>query len=51
MKFGQLIEQKKEIIKTNPHEKEKYFFRQSCKNEAGRLVPDFFCFLKKLYMR
>ena len=31
--------------------KRKIFFRKSCKNEAGRLVPDFFCFLKKLYMR
>ena len=37
MKFGQLIEYNKRNI----------FLQKSCKNEAGRLVPDLFLFLKK----
>ena len=27
------------------------FLQKSCKNEAGRLVPDLFLFFKKLYIR
>ena len=28
-----------------------FFFENNAKNEAGRLVPDLFCFLKMLYIR
>ena len=38
MRIGQVIEYNKEII----------FFKNHAQNEAGRLVPDFFSFLKKL---
>ena len=37
MKFGQLIEYKRNI-----------FFKIHAENEAGRLVPDLFLFLKKV---
>ena len=37
MKFGQLIEYNKRNI----------FFNNHAENEAGRLVPDLFLFLKK----
>ena len=40
MKFGQLIEYNKRNI----------FFKNYAENEARRLVPDFFYFLKKLNM-
>ena len=40
MKLGKLIEYKKRNI----------FFQNYAENEAGRLVPDLFPFLKKLYM-
>ena len=40
MKFGQLVEYK---VKNT-------FLQKSCKNEPGRLVPDFFCFFKKFYV-
>ena len=41
MKFGQRIEYKKRNI----------FLKNYAENEAGRLVPDLFLFLKKLNMR
>ena len=41
MKFGQVIE----------YQKRNAFLLNSYRNEAGRLVPDLFFFLKKLYMR
>ena len=28
-----------------------FFFKNHTENEAGRLVPDLLCFLKKLYIR
>ena len=37
MKFGQLIEHPREI----------FFFKNYAENEAGKLVPDGFLFLKK----
>ena len=37
MKFGQLIEYNKRI----------FFFKNYAENEACRLVPEFFLFLKK----
>ena len=36
MKFGQLIESNKKI----------FFFKSLAENEAGRLVPEFFLFIK-----
>ena len=44
MKLGRVIEDKKRIS---------FFFLKKghSKNEAGRLVPDFFCFSIKLYMK
>ena len=41
MNFGQLIKYKERSI----------FLQKSCRNEARRLIPNLFCFLKKLYMR
>ena len=38
MKFGQLIEYDKRTI---------FFFKNHAENEAGRLVPELFIFLKK----
>ena len=40
MTFGQLKEYSKRNI-----------FRNHAENKAGRLVPDLFCFLEKLYMK
>ena len=40
MKYSQLIEHKKT-----------YSFKYYAENEAGRLVPDFFLFFKKLCRR
>ena len=40
MKFGQLIESKKIFL-----------FKNHAENEAGRLFPDLFVFLKKRYIR
>ena len=37
MKFGQLIE----------YDKKNIFFKNQAENEAGRLVPDHYLFLKK----
>ena len=42
MTFGQLIEYNKRNILLQ---------KNSAENEAGRLVPDSFCFFKKLYIR
>ena len=41
MKFGQLIE----------HSKHNIFFKNYAENEAGRLAPDLFYFLKKHNMK
>ena len=41
MKFGQLID----IARG------KLFFKNHAENEVGRLVPDYFLFFKKLYIR
>ena len=41
MKFGQLIE----------YDKKNNFFKNQAENEAGRLVPDHYLFLKNLQMR
>ena len=41
MKFGQFIE----------YRKRNTFLQNHAEIEAGRLVPDLFLFLKKLYMR
>ena len=41
MKFGQLIENNKRNI----------FFKNHAENEAGRLVPDLFLYLKKCFIR
>ena len=43
MKFGQLIEYNKGNIFS--------FFKNQVEKEAGRLVPESFCFLKKLYLK
>ena len=31
--------------------KRKCFIQNSCKKDTGRLLPDLFCFLNKLYIR
>ena len=41
MKFGQLIDIPRQI----------FFFKNYAENDAGKLVPVPFCFLKKLYIR
>ena len=41
MKFGQLIEYNMGNV---------FFFKNHAENEAGRLVPNLFMFLRKLYM-
>ena len=41
MKFGQLIEYNMKI----------FFFKNNAENDAGRLFPDLFLFLKKRFMK
>ena len=42
MKFGQLLKYNMKNI---------FCFENRAKNEAGRLVPDLFCFLRNPYIR
>ena len=48
MKLGQLIETREILTRGT---REIFFFKSHVENEAGRLVPYLFRFLKKLHMR